>query len=483
MGEARSLLGGKVAAWRDEDGDVTETGLHVFFGAYPNAMKLFRDLAIEDRLDWKEHTMIFAKPGSKKREFSTFDFPSWAPAPLNAGIAILSNTDLLTWPEKIKLGIGLVPAYLFGQSYVESQEGVTVKEWMRARGVPDRVTDEVFIAMSKALNFIDPDTLSMQCVLIALNRFLQETDGSKIAFLDGSPTDRLCEPIKKYIEERGGVVRINAPLKRILVNDDVINSVSGILLQGDEILTADYYISAMPVDAVKKLTPDEWRNIPYFKKMMSLKGVPVINIHVWFDRKLSTVDNLIFSRSKLLSVYADMSETCNEYASTKNSMLEMVFAPAKGWIGKSDEEIFQATMEELERLFPDEIAADGSLAKVEKYSMVKTPLSVYETLPGCEAMRPTQESPIPNFFMAGDFTKQKYLASMEGAILSGQLAAKVVSETVLKREQSKAWVEPPRVQESPFNKNASNANDTTPPKELYKVTVASLDYANNLMIS
>ena len=78
------------------------------------------------------------------------------------------------------------------------------------------------------------------------------------------------------------------------------------------------------------------------------------------------------------------------------------------------------------RRFPDEIAADGSLAKVEKYSMVKTPLSVYETLPGCEAMRPTQESPIPNFFMAGDFTKQKYLASMEGAILSGQLAAKVV---------------------------------------------------------
>ena len=140
---------------------------------YPNAMKLFRDLGIEDRLDWKEHAMIFAKPGSKKREFSTFDFPSWAPAPINAGIAILSNTDLLTWPEKIKLGIGLIPAYLFGQSYVESQEGVTVKEWMRARGVPDRVTDEVFIAMSKALNFIDPDTLSMQCVLIALNRFLQ----------------------------------------------------------------------------------------------------------------------------------------------------------------------------------------------------------------------------------------------------------------------------------------------------------------------
>lgn len=41
------------------------------------------------------------------------------------------------------------------------------------QGVPDRVNDEVFIAMAKALNFIDPDELSMICVLIALNRFLQ----------------------------------------------------------------------------------------------------------------------------------------------------------------------------------------------------------------------------------------------------------------------------------------------------------------------
>ena len=111
-----------------------------------------------------------------------------------------------------------------------------------------------------------------------------------------------------------------------------------------------------------------------------------------------------------------MSETCKEYASSDRSMLEMVFAPAKGWIGRSDEEILQATMEELELLFPEEIKADGSLAKVIKFATVKTATSVYETLPGCEAMRPNQVSPIPNFVMAGDFAKQKYLASMEGGM-------------------------------------------------------------------
>jgi len=472
--EARSLLGGKVAAWTDEDGDVTETGLHVFFGAYPNAMKLFKELGIEDRLQWKDHTMIFAKPGSKKREFSTFDFPA-LPAPINAGVAILSNTDLLTWPEKIKLGIGLVPAYLFGQSYVESQEGVTVKEWMRARGVPDRVTDEVFIAMSKALNFIDPDTLSMQCVLIALNRFLQETDGSKIAFLDGSPTERLCEPLKEYIEARGGIIRTDAPVKRIIVNpNNGEKAVAGLLLKGNEILTGDYYISAMPVDAVKKLTPDEWRDEEYFSKMKGLIGVPVINIHIWFDRKLSTVDNLIFSRSKLLSVYADMSETCKGYADTDNSMLEMVFAPAKEWIGRKEDDILKATMKELEMLFPEEIASDGSLAKVTKFSCVKTPTSVYETLPGCESMRPLQTSPIPNFFMAGDFSKQKYLASMEGAILSGQLAAKDVALLILKKEKDNSYIKYKSLLERPFDETAEDAKSVTPDKTLYSVRVGSL---------
>ncbi|XP_010683077.1 15-cis-phytoene desaturase, chloroplastic/chromoplastic isoform X1 [Beta vulgaris subsp. vulgaris] len=91
-----------------------------------------------------------------------------------AGIwVILRNNEMLTWPEKIKFAIGLLPAMVGGQSYVEAQDGLSVQEWMRKQGVLDRVTDEVSIAMSKALNFINPDELSMQCILIALNRFLQ----------------------------------------------------------------------------------------------------------------------------------------------------------------------------------------------------------------------------------------------------------------------------------------------------------------------
>lgn len=160
------------------------------------------------------------------------------------------------------------------------------------------------------------------------------------------------------------------------------------LLSGESV-TADLYVSAMPVDIVKKLMPEPWYNMPsgFFSRMDKLVGVPVINIHIWFDRKLTTgaqmragivlwagfspralllspaavtgccgscctmrrtplrvlhptsrcllaptsvpmpllcpcpplpaVDHLLFSRSPLLSVYADMSTTCKEYYDTE----------------------------------------------------------------------------------------------------------------------------------------------------------------------
>ncbi|KAI9400370.1 hypothetical protein POPTR_002G235200v4 [Populus trichocarpa] len=409
--EARDVLGGKVAAWKDDDGDWYETGLHIFFGAYPNVQNLFGELGINDRLQWKEHSMIFAMP-NKLGEFSRFDFPEVLPAPLNGILAILKNNEMLTWPEKVKFAIGLLPAMVGGQAYVEAQDGLSAQEWMRKQGVPDRVTTEVFIAMSKALNFINPDELSMQCILIALNRFLQEKHGSKMAFLDGNPPERLCMPIVDHIQSLGGEVKLNSRIKKIELNDD--GTVKRFLVNSGDVIEGDVYVFATPVDILKLLLPDNWKEIPYFKKLEKLVGVPVINVHIWFDRKLkNTYDHLLFSRSPLLSVYADMSVTCKEYYDPKQSMLELVFAPAEEWISRSDSEIIDATMGELAKLFPDEISTDQSKAKIVKYHVVKTPRSVYKTVPNCEPCRPSQRSPIEGFYLSG-------------AVLSGKLCAQAI---------------------------------------------------------
>ena len=129
----------------------------------------------------------------------------------------------------------------------------------------------------------------------------------------------------------------------------------------------------------------------------------------------------------MLSVYADMSIACKEYEDPNRSMLELVFAPAKDWITKSDQEIVDATMEELKKLFPTHFLGDEK-AQLRKFKVVKTPKSVYKAVTGCQELRPSQKSPIKNFFLAGDYTMQKYLASMEGAVLSGKLCAETIDK-------------------------------------------------------
>ncbi|GBF82692.1 15-cis-phytoene desaturase [Aphanothece sacrum] len=426
--ERRDVLGGKIAAWKDKDGDWYETGLHIFFGAYPNMLQLFKELGIEDRLQWKEHSMIFNQPETPGT-YSRFNFPD-IPAPVNGIVAILRNNDMLTWEEKIKFGLGLIPAIVRGQSYVEEMDRYSWSEWLKKQNIPARVEKEVFIAMSKALNFINPSEISATILLTALNRFLQEKNGSKMAFLDGSPTERLCQPLVDYISEREGQVRLNAPLKEILLNED--NTVKAFLLRGldgapDEVLEADLYLSAMPVDPLKVMLPQSWRQLPEFKQLEGLEGVPVINLHLWFDRKLTDIDHLLFSRSDLLSVYADMSNTCKEYANRDRSMLELVLAPAHDWINQSDEAIIAATLAELEKLFPQHFNGENQ-AKLLKSHVVKTPRSVYKATPGRQACRPSQKTSIANFYLAGDYTMQKYLGSMEGAVLSGKLAAQTIAQ-------------------------------------------------------
>ena len=205
----------------------------------------------------------------------------------------------------------------------------------------------------------------MTVVLTAMNRFINEADGSQTAFLDGNQPDRLCAPMAAHVEARGGEVRVGAPVREIVV-DPASGRVQKLRLGDGSEVVADMYVSAAPVDIFKKMMPPAWSSEPFFASCRALRGIPVINVHLWFDRKLATsLDGLAFSRSPLLSVYADMSRSCAEYADDERSMLELVFAPCSklaggdtNWIGKSDEEIIDATMGELARLFPTEIAND-----------------------------------------------------------------------------------------------------------------------------
>jgi uncharacterized protein with NAD-binding domain and iron-sulfur cluster len=45
-----------------------------------------------------------------------------------------------------------------------------------------------------------------------------------------------------------------------------------------------------PVDILKLLLPDNWKEIPYFMKLEKLVGVPVINVHIWLVMDSITIN-------------------------------------------------------------------------------------------------------------------------------------------------------------------------------------------------
>ncbi len=101
--------------------------------------------------------MIFAMP-QLPGEFTSFDFIPGIPAPFNLLLAILLNQKLLSWQEKLQTLPALLPMLLRGQEFIEEQDEVSVLQFMQKYRMPKKINDEVFIAMAKALDFIDPGT-------------------------------------------------------------------------------------------------------------------------------------------------------------------------------------------------------------------------------------------------------------------------------------------------------------------------------------
>lgn len=58
--------------------------------------------------------------------------------------------------EKLQMIPALLPMMIEGQSFIDAQDELSVTQFMRKYGMPQRVSDEVFVAMAKALDFACP---------------------------------------------------------------------------------------------------------------------------------------------------------------------------------------------------------------------------------------------------------------------------------------------------------------------------------------
>jgi zeta-carotene desaturase len=93
------------------------------------------------------------------------------------------------------------------------------------------------------------------------------------------------------------------------------------------------------------------------------------------------------------------------------------------------QEIIDMAVRELAEFFP--LAKE---ARLEKAQVIKEVRATFSAKPGLEALRPMAATHLRNFFLAGDWTRSGWPATMEGAVRSGYLAAEAVSAAAGKPE-------------------------------------------------
>lgn len=417
--EKRSVLGGKVSVWKDQDGDSIESGLHVLFGGYKELQAVLQKIGAAHNFEWKDLALIYAEKDGRQ---TRFEKAKGLPSPLAELVGGL-KTNVINWRDKLSLVRGLLPLLLFGnEDYFRSQDHLTYSDWHARHGCTENSLQRLWRPIALALNFIEPNVISARPMVTIFNYFGRNYEDARFGFFKANPGKSMIEPMQHYIEEKGGKIFLSARLKEfVLDSQDCIQSA---VLSDGRLVEADAYISALPVHSLKKLIPKAWLQHEYFYNLFHFVGSPVANCQMWFDRKITDTNNLMFAHGTTFATFADVSITCPEDfqagqgTATGGSVLSLVLAPAHHLMELPNDVIVSRVLDELQQLFPAARAA-----RLLKATVVKIPESVYKAVPGIDRYRPDQVSPIENFYLCGDYTYQKYLASMEGAALSGKAVA------------------------------------------------------------
>lgn len=456
--DARRFHGGKVGSWLDKDGNHIEMGLHVFFGCYYNLFGIMKRIGAFENLRLKEHTHTFINEAGKGYPpIGELDFRlAGVGAPIN-GLVSFARTEQLNLADKFANAVALatspVVRSLFdfdgGLQDIRNLDNISFSEWFIGKGGSRGSIQRMWDPIAYALGFMDCDNTSARCMLTIFQLFAVRTEASVLRMLEGSPNEFLHKPLVKYLTDRNVKITLNTRVTELLYEKDATGkpiAVNGFKTAGaageaEATKTFDIVVAATDVPGIQKLLPKEFRQFKDFDGVYNLDAVPVQTVQLRFngwvtemqdpvrmrdlsgdksDGKAPGLDNLLYSADVEFSCFADLALTSpgDYYKPGEGSLMQCVLTPGDKWMPVSTEEIAKETLAQVKRLFPS--AKD---LECTWWNVVKLGKSLYREGPGMDVHRPGQVTSIPNFFLAGSYTFQDYIDSMEGATKSGMLCA------------------------------------------------------------
>ncbi len=387
--ESRPFLGGRATSYSLPDAEVIDNCQHVLLRCCVNLLDFYRRMGVEDKVKFYRE-IPFMEPGGRISIFRR----GILPAPLHFTESFLS-LPFLSLGDKIAIGRAFL-AILFGGQRKDADD-ISMLDWLREqRQTPNAIERFWRQVLVSAINEeLDRMAASHGFQVIRLG-FLATSDSYEMGVpnvplgdLYGSGAWRSMPNVE---------LRLRAPVEKVIVED---GRVTGIV-SGGTTHEARHYISAVPFERAGGLFPEAGIDTAPFTHS-SITGV-----HLWFDRPVTDMDN-----ATLLDRHIQWF-----FNKEDGRYLQLVISASKELLEMPRQQVIDLTVRELGEFLP--AVRSATLVKAH---VVKEARATFSAVPGLERHRPEPQTRLANLWLAGDWTRSGWPATMEGAVRSGYKAA------------------------------------------------------------
>ena len=409
--ERRHHLGGRAYSFLDQTtGDVVDNGQHLFMGCYHQTIAFLEKIGCLDRLHFQPKPRVDFL--DREHGFTSFECPA-LPAPLHA-VAGLFRMRGISFGDKlrtIKVGRAIQQN---GHTKFAPQ---TVAAWLTGLKQSPRIKKRFWYPMAIATLNEDPEIASAAMLKVVLREaFGGGRKSTSIGISRVGLSDLYTDGARAFIESHGGEVRVGAPVDQITVERGRVVAVE---LKDGERIAADGVISAVPPHALRQMLPGEIGGAE-FSGLAQLGSSPIVSINLWFDRPVIEREfvGLLGTRSQWI-FNKDLIVKPNH----RSNQIAVIISAAHQYIDWTKEQLVEMAIAELHDLLP---ASRGATLRHNR--IVKEREATLSHTLASDRLRPGPQTSIANLILAGDWTATGLPATIESAVMSGNIAATLIAE-------------------------------------------------------
>jgi uncharacterized protein with NAD-binding domain and iron-sulfur cluster len=414
--EKNGHLGGRAGNMVDPvEEDPVPIAPHIYVSFYDELKSFFEKIGSEDAIYWEDGKICDVYYEGEFAPVKTGHLqPPWYLASLFATYPLFNTREKF---NNFKIGAKL---YLLDEDDIEDLDDTTVEEFLNDLGARKGVIDKFYRLVCLALLNAPIERCSAAEFCKLMKNFMK-TDGRDWGYAKGGLGDVYTENAKKFIEENGGEVKMRTSVEQIKFNDE---KAAELELESGENISADQVISAVPPTALRDILPEDKMETEFFSHLEAFHGVPYYSAFAWFDDKVT--DRRFWA---LIDGEGDNYWNTDFYDKSnlpgideENSYITSNIINTREMDEKSEDEIMEKTEQEIREAFPD------MEANITHFSINRIDYALYEPVTGMREHKLPHETPIENFYLAGDWTIKEIPQCMEAAVRSGRRTASKIVE-------------------------------------------------------